>query len=706
MTLVTRLPEPLAALAELAYDLRWAWRPECRRLFSSLDDRLFQECGENPVELLIEAPPEALGRFAEDEAFLERMRRIMSARAADLQRPYAAALPASPQHPIAFFCAEFGLHSSLPVYAGGLGVLAGDYLKEASDRALPVVGIGLLYRWGAFHQRLDPGGWQHEYWTPVRRTHLPIEPALAGDGSQLRVCVPIAGREVVAGVWRVQVGRVPLFLLDTDQPDNHPIDRYISAQLYVGSRELRLRQYLVLGIGGVRALRALGIDPSIIHLNEGHAAFAALELLREEVASGRSPADAWAEVREHVVFTTHTPVAAGNERYSQDELRRAFGDYARSIGVSWQDVFALGRSGDDAPDAFGLTPLALRAARAANGVSPRHGEVARGMWSALRAVGGSSPIGHVSNGVHLPTWMSEAMTDLLTRYLGEGWQERAADPRTWEAVQDIPDAELWAVRCALRRSLVDYVRARSVEDRLSRGESLDYVEAAAKAFDPELLTLGFARRVASYKRLHLLTSDMSRAVALLSSDRPIQVLIAGKAHPRDDEAKRIIQVVFGMKSAWMVGSRVAFLEDYDMAAAARLVAGCDVWVHTPRPPLEASGTSGMKAMLNGSLNLGVRDGWWQEAWDGDNGWAIESDSTLDPHVQDARDGDRLYSLLEREVVPLFHDRDAGGVPSRWVTKIKASLRTLGPRFNASRMLEDYRVRQYAHSEHPLRPQGP
>lgn len=693
--LQSRLPGPLAPLAELACDLRWLARPECRRLFSAVDESLFRDCGEDPIALLLEAAPATLRQRAEDPAFMAQLQAVISARADYLQRPFAAAPPASPQQPIAFFCAEYALHTSLPLYAGGLGVLAGDFLKEASDAALPVVGVGLLYRSGYFHQRLDSSGWQHEYWVPVRRAHLPIAPALSAGGAPLQVRVPIAAREVVANVWRVNVGRVPLYLLDTDVPENRLIDRYITGQLYVGDRELRLQQYVVLGIGGVRALRALNIEPSIYHLNEGHAALAALELAREQLATGCSFAAAWSTVRESLVFTTHTPVAAGNECFSDDELQRALGNVATSFGAPWSDLLSLSRSGHEAPQSFGMTPFALRAARAANGVSRRHGQVARTMWRGLYPARDPVPIAHVTNGVHVPTWVSEPMAELLTRYLGARWQESASDPRTWDAVQDIPDAELWAVRCALRRSLVEYVRVRSVEDRLGRGDGLEYVEAAAKSFDPELLTIGFARRVASYKRLHLLTWSMSRALALLSGDRPIQVVVAGKAHPRDDDAKRIIQVVFGMKAAPIVGSRVAFIEDSDMSVAARLVAGCDVWLNVPRPPLEASGTSGMKAMLNGGLNLSVLDGWWDEAWDQHNGWAIPSESGLDEQVQDARDSDQLYSLLERQVVPLFHERDAAGIPRGWVAKIKASLRTLGPRFSAGRMLRDYCAQQYA-----------
>jgi starch phosphorylase len=698
-TLAARLPSPLAALAELAYDTRWLWKPECSKLFAAVDERLFEDCGNNPIEMLLEASPALLARRAQDPAFLARLQRVVSARAVELNRPFAPAPPASPERPIAFLCSEFAVHTSLPTYAGGLGVLAGDYLKEASDRALPIVGVGLLYKAGYFHQRLDPSGWQHEYWTPVRSTHMPIAPAQTGAGAQVAVRVPIGDREVLAGVWQVRVGRVPLFLLDTDMPENRSLDSFITSRLYVGDRDLRLMQYLVLGVGGVRALRALEIDPAVFHLNEGHAAFAALELLRERIASGRPRAEAAAEVRERLVVTTHTPVAAGNETYSDGELHRVLGPFASSLGMSWRELFARGRPGGEAAESFGMTALALRSARAANGVSRRHGEVARAMWRELCTGPAAVPIGHVTNGVHVPTWISEPMAELLTKYLGAGWNERVSDPHTWEGVQKIPDEELWAVRCHQRRSLVEYVRKRSVEDRLARGDGLDYVEAAAKAFDPNTLTVGFARRVASYKRLHLLTWDIQRALALLGGARPIQVVIAGKAHPRDDEAKRIVQIVFNMKASPVVGARVAFLEDYDLSVAARLVSGCDVWINLPRPPLEASGTSGMKSAFNGGLNLSVLDGWWAEASDGQNGWGIQSEPGPDYSVQDAHDSDQLYRLLEQEVVPLFHDRDAADIPHRWCAKIKASLRSLGPRFNAARMLDDYCAYQYAGREH-------
>jgi starch phosphorylase len=694
-----RLPEPIAPLADLAYDLWWTWHPTARALFASADPTCFALSEGDPVELLREISSVRLAELARDAAYVDQLQAVNAARLRDRALPSAKAPPASPERPIAFFCSEFALHRSLPIYAGGLGVLAGDILKEAADRALPMVGVGLLYYRGYFHQRLDPSGWQHEYWLPTQ-SHLPLEIALTPQGMPARVEVELGGRSVALQILRVQVGRVPLYLLDANLPENSPVDRFITAQLYVGDPQLRLRQYLLLGIGGIRALRALGIDPAVVHLNEGHPAFATLELARERMARGESFREALDHTREQVVFTTHTPVAAGNEGYGEGDVRATLSGFLASSGLDASAVLALGRSSDEPTQPFGMTQLAIRMARSVNAVSQLHGHVARTMWHVLypeRAVE-AVPITHVTNAVHLPTWMSPPMRALLARHLGEGWEPRASDPRTWAAIAAIPDAELWAVRCELREALVSYVRNRSTTDRLARGEPLDYVEMAARTFDPRVLTVGFARRVASYKRLDLLTGEVARALALLRSERPIQVVLAGKAHPRDDDAKRIVQRVFGIKKSPLVGARVAFLEDYDLDMAARLVAGCDVWVNLPRPPLEASGTSGMKAALNGGMNLSVLDGWWHEASDGTNGWAIESDAGPDASVQDARDADRLYGLLEHEIVPAFYTRDAHDIPRAWVARIKASLMSLGPRFSAGRMLHDYVSRVYRGGE--------
>jgi starch phosphorylase len=557
-----------------------------------------------------------------------------------------------------------------------------------------MVAVGLLYRRGYFHQRLDPTGWQHEYWTTGTPEQLPMERVLVDGGVPLVVEVPVRDRTVQAAVWRVDVGRVPLFLLDTDLPENAPVERFISSQLYVTDHSVRLMQYALLGVGAVRALSAMGLAPVLWHLNEGHAATSTLERARRAMAGGASLEGALRSVRERTVFTTHTPVPAGNETYPPSEVEQVLGGLLAETPAEPRALLALGQ--EPGSDRFGLTVLALRTSRSANGVSRRHGEVARAMWSHLwpgRAEA-DVPISHVTNGVHVPSWMATPMRALLDRYLEPGWIEHPADPWRWAAVDAIPDAELWATRRRLRADLVEFVRTRTVLDRLARGEPIDYVDQAARAFDPEVLTIGFARRVASYKRLHLLVASAARALALLAGPRPVQVVIAGKAHPADDGAKRMLQAIFTLKHQPFAAARVAVLEDYDLEMARRIVAGCDLWVNLPRPPQEASGTSGMKAMLNGGLNLAVLDGWWCEGFQESNGWAIRSEPGPDDAAQDARDADSLYGLLEREIVPLFHDRDARGVPVGWVRRVKTSLRTLGPVFNTVRTLGDYLSRIY------------
>jgi starch phosphorylase len=695
-TLADRLPRGLGALARLAFNYWWCWQPEGDALWRSIDPAAWEACGRNPARLLREVPRRALEAVAAEPARLGRVHRLAAGLEEALARPPAAAPAATPEAPVAFLCSEYAIHESLPVYSGGLGVLAGDLLKEASDRRLPLVAVGLLYRRGYFHQRLDPSGWQHEYWTIATPEQLPLERALDPRGDPVDVEVPIGDHRVRARAWRADVGRVPLYLLDTDVPGNSAIDRFITAQLYVGDPRYRLMQYAMLGIGAVRLLAALGVRPAVWHLNEGHPALAALELVRAGLAGGEPFARALEGARRRLVVTTHTPVAAGNETYPEGDVRSALAAYVREVGPAAPELLALGRSADGASPRFGMTDLALRASRTANGVSRRHGEVARAMWAHLWPGRREAdvPILHVTNGVHLPTWMAAPMRELLDRHLGPGWIEDAADPARWARVDAIPDAELWAARCRMRADLVEFARARSVADRLARGEPIPYVETAARTYDPMVLTVGFARRVASYKRLDLLVADPARALALLNGPRAIQVVISGKAHPRDEGAKRMVQAIFALKLQPSVSARVVFLEDYDLAAARTLVAGCDVWVNLPRPPMEASGTSGMKAALNGGLNLSVLDGWWAEACDGTNGWGIRSEPGPDDRAQDARDAAAFYDVLEREVVPLFHDRDAAGLPHRWLARIRASLRTLGPAFNSARTLGDYLERVY------------
>ena len=693
--LADRLPAPLAPLARLAYNYRWSWLPGAPELFASIDPERFKLCLQNPVRLLQETSIEALRRAAADSALVERATVLEAAVDADLERPADPGFAVD--GPVAFLCAEYGVHLSLPVYSGGLGALAGDLLKEASDRGLPMVAVGLMYRKGYFRQRIDAGGWQHEYWIDTDPQRLPAALVTDESGKPLTVTVPIYDANVVAQIWRVDVGRVPLFLLDTERPENGPLERWITTRLYVADERTRLSQYILLGVGGVRALRALGIEPAVVHLNEGHAALAPLELAGEGLRTGESFEAALRAAKSRTVFTTHTPVPAGNDTYPGDEVQQAIGRLAEELSTSVSDVIALGRTNPkDSDQPFGVTQAALRLSRAANAVSRRHGEVAREMWHELwpdRSLD-KVPIGYVTNGAHFPTWVGAPMRELLDRHLGPDWLDRAADRDMWSAVDQISDAELWEVRERQRTELVSFIRERSTEDRLARSDSLEYVEAAARAFDPDVLTIGFARRVATYKRLGLLMRDPEWTMSLLDGDRPVQVVLAGKAHPRDDEAKRTVQALFGLKQAKIIGERVVFLDDYDLDVGARLVRGCDVWLNLPRPPLEASGTSGMKAAINGALQVSVLDGWWAEAYDGDNGWALPGDVDNDHDAQDTRDAVTLHRVFDDEVLPAFYERDAGGVPVAWLARMRASLRTLGPRFCATRMLAEYASGRY------------
>ena len=688
--LAERLPDALAPLARLAYNYRWSWLPGGPELFEAIDADRFALTNQNPVRLLQEASNDALRRAAADEALLERAVAVEAQVKADLDRPPYPSI--DPARPVAFLCAEYGVHVSLPVYSGGLGALAGDLLKEASDCAVPLIAVGLMYRKGYFRQRIDAVGWQHEYWVDTDPQRLPAALVTGAGDRPLTIEVPIYDAEVTAQIWRVEVGRVPLFLLDTDLPENGPVERWITGRLYESDEHIRVAQYVLLGAGGVRALTALGFEPGVIHLNEGHAMLAPVQLAAQDLHSGQPLSAGLAAAREHTVFTTHTPVPAGNDTYPAEQMEEAIGNLVAQLGVDAETVIALGRTDpEDAKEDFGVTQAALRMSRAANGVSRRHGQVAREMWQPLwpdLAVD-DVPIGYVTNGVHVPTWIGGPIRELLDRHLGEGWLARAAEPSTWAAVENISDRELWDARSQQRAHLVAQVRARSAADRLLRGDVRDYVEAAATAFDPQVLTIGFARRVATYKRLHLLIRDPAWTLALLGGERPVQVVLAGKAHPRDEEAKKVLKRLFGMKGAQVIAERVVFLDDYDLATAAWLVRGCDVWLNVPRPPLEASGTSGMKSVINGGLQLSVLDGWWAEGYDGDNGWAIEGEVDDNHKAQDRRDVAALHRLLDREVVPAFYDRNEQGVPEAWLARIRASLTTLGPRFSATRMLSEY-----------------
>jgi starch phosphorylase len=700
--LARRLPEPLEDLAWISYNYLWSWTPGGYELFTTIDDHRFKLAGENPVRFLLNLPERDLLRAATNNDYLELLDSVARRMEADLARPTTRITPTGP---VAFLCAEFAVHQSLPVYSGGLGVLAGDYLKETSDQALDVVGVGLFYRRGYLHQRMDLSGWQHEYWIEANTGQLPIVRVRGADGLPVKVQVPVWDSELSAQVWRVNVGRTTLYLLDTELKENTPLERWVTARLYEGSHDIRLAQYALLGIGGVRALDAMGISPGLFHMNEGHPALASLEVASQtaaELSGDRPELKKLLDVnRDRFAFTTHTPVPAGNETYSSDEFFRVLGHSIDEMGIDRGELAALTRIDESSEsEPMGFSPLAIKCSRSTNGVSRRHGEVARGMWNPLfpDRLEADVPITYVTNGVHLPTWMAPTMRNLLSRFLGHDWERHANDPNMWNHVDEISDIDLWDARCQMRLQLVEMIRSRIVVDRLARGEDVDHSVSGLDAFDPTNLTLGFARRLATYKRLDLLFYDVNRLRNIVDHEHGAQFIIAGKAHPLDNEAKNVAKNMFTVKRTMDLPNRVIFLEDYDMRVAPALVSGCDVWLNMPRPPMEASGTSGMKSAMNGGLNLSVLDGWWSEGYNGQNGWAIDGSTLDDPQAQDERDANLLYELLENEVKPMFFSRDSNGIPVVWLSRIRASLRSLAPMYSSARMVEDYNERIY-HS-HP------
>jgi glycogen phosphorylase len=689
--LAERLTDSVKPLAAVAYNYRWSWAADGPALFRDISPHRWALAGANPVRFLYELWPSTLEAIERDSGMRERIAALAAELRDDLARPDVQRPEVDA--PVVFMCAEFGVHVSMPIYSGGLGVLAGDILKEASDQALPMIGVGLFYRRGYLRQRLDPHGRQQEWWQVNDPKGLPMARVSAPDGSALRLSVEVAGHTILFDTWRVDVGRVPLLLLDTEIADNDAVTRWITSRLYEGNRAVRLGQYGLLGIGGARVLAALGIEPGVIHLNEGHPALAPLELATQRVERGSSIADALRDVRERTVFTTHTPVPAGNETYSAEEFLTAYGDLAYRLGVDDQEFLGMCRvNPSDADEPPGMTPLAIRMSRRRNGVSRLHGEVARAMWQPMfpdTAVD-DVPITHVTNGAHLATFISAPMRALFLRHLGSGWLDRPADPQMWEGVRGIPNSELWAARCEAREQMVDYARGRLAVERLQRGEQIGYVRAAESGLDPTLLTLGFARRFATYKRVSLLTHDPERLAGILTGTPQVQLMVAGKAHPNDEGGKDALQRLFDFKRTEpQIANRSVIIEDYDLDVAARLVGGCDVWINLPRRPMEASGTSGMKATFNGVLQLSVLDGWWAEGYDGTNGWAIPGDEDSDHDAADARDAQRLYELLEGHVIPLFGDRDGDGVPHGWCDLMKNALVTCAPAFSAARMVDDY-----------------
>jgi starch phosphorylase len=702
----TTLPETIEALERVSRNYWWSWNPDGHSVFRDLDQEVWDECEHNPRRLLKEVPQYSLMRMATDPVYVERVRLLaegfdayMAAGDETWAARHARAL--THEHPVAYFCAEFGVHHSLPLYSGGLGILAGDHLKSASDLGLPLVAIGLLYHHGYFRQHLRRDGWQEEAYQQINVGDLPMHLVRGRDGEPVRIDLFVRGRDVSVQAWRVEVGRVPLYLLDTNVEGNHEIDRLITGHLYGGDRETRCVQEMVLGIGGVRLLRQLEIEPHVFHLNEGHSAFLTLELSRELTESGVEFEEAARRVRERCAFTTHTPVAAGHDEFLAGLIEKCFGPgYWDALGLSRDEFLNLGRvkEGDD-EELFGLTPLALRMCRSSNGVSRKHGEVSRELWNKMwpEQHVEEVPISSVTNGVHAPTWVSPLLRSLFEERIGANWTDVLHDADEWSrGVASISDEELWKVRRLQRKRLVAFVRERLYQTRLQQHESRAWAEAALGMFDPEALTIGFARRVAAYKRWGLILSDPERVRRmLLDPARPVQLVFAGKAHPQDQGAKLILQQIAQWELDPEIMQRAVFLQDYDQEVARQLVQSVDVWMNVPRRPLEASGTSGEKVAMNGGLNLSVLDGWWLEGYDGQNGWAVGEEGLSETiEEMDRRDAESLYRVLESEVVETFYDRDERGIPRRWVEMTRHAIRTLAPAFNSDRMVRDYTQRIY------------
>jgi len=697
---IPTLPAVLEPLREMTFNLWWTWEPSARRLFRHLDPDLWNRTNHNPVRMLQLSRQARLEELAQDKSFLRELKEVHDAFRNYLARQDTygkTGAGAAIKRPVAYFSAEFGFHEAIPNYSGGLGILAGDHCKSASDLDLNFVAVGLLYRHGYFRQEIDKDGAQHAVSLNQNFHHLPIR-EVQRDGAGLLISVRILDREVFAKVWQLPVGRIDLFLLDTDIPENNAEDRLITAELYGGDQEMRMRQEIVLGIGGVKALKALGIDPEVFHMNEGHSAFLAMERIRRKVVEKKLEFySALQIVASANIFTTHTPVPAGNDSFPREMMRKYFGDFAKELGIPFDELFSFGQTRVDRSDPFSMTILALRMSRHSNGVSKLHGEVSRSLWKDVwnGVPVHEVPITSVTNGIHTKTWMAPEFSALYRKYLGE-WEERITEPDFWRRVIDIPDSELWETHQQLKHRLVEFVRERVRIRRERIGDSPEAIRDVNRILDPEVLTIGFARRFATYKRGALLFSDKERLKRLLNdTTRPVQFIFAGKAHPRDEGGRALIQEVYRFSREAGFENRVVFLEDYDSYIARRLVQGVDLWLNNPLRPMEASGTSGMKCAPNGGINLSVLDGWWHEGFNGNNGWAIAaeiSDGTVE--FQSAVDANSLYQLLENQIIPLYYAKPDGKLPLAWLQLMRESIRSVTPVFNTHRMVKEYTERLY------------
>ncbi len=697
-------------MGELAYNMWWSWHPEARNLFRRLDRLLWKNAAHNPVKLLTEIPYHQLVACAEDANYLSSYDATMEEyRKSLLVNPtwFATNFPQYSDKSVAYFSLEFALHNSLPLYAGGLGVLAGDYCKAASDLGIPLVCVGFMYPQGYFHQHISEDGWQTEVYEQLGSDKVAVSRVLDKDGKMLTVTVPLDSVHIKVAAWVLNVGRVKLYLLDTNLEENPQAYRGLTARLYGGDRELRLLQELVIGIGGVRIMRALGLKPAVWHANEGHTTFMLVERLREFIKTGMTLDAALKSVAETSVFTTHTPLPAGNDTFSPDIVEKYFHSYWGELGITRDQFFDFGTSQQD-KNTFNMTILGLKLAGYRNGVSKLHGEVCRRMWHGLwpDKLESEVPITSITNGVHLPTWTAPQIQILFRRFLGDDWEDHQAERQRWDGINDIPDEVIWNIHRWLKFKLIgailDRARDRWSQDHIAAIQPL----AMGALLDPEVLTIGFSRRFTGYKRASLVFEDIERLKKILNQElQPVQIIFAGKAHPQDDDGKRLIQQVYRYAKDADFGGRIAFIEDYDMHMARDLVAGVDIWLNTPLTLMEASGTSGQKASANGTVNLSILDGWWFEGYNGDNGWAVNERSRLDSASRDADTANAIYELLEDHVIPLYYDRDTNGTPHGWIKMMKESIRSNAPLFNTSRMAGEYvekfylKALQYAQVNH-------
>ncbi|MBV9229934.1 MAG: alpha-glucan family phosphorylase [Chloroflexi bacterium] len=698
------MPARINRLYELAYNLWWSWHPEARALYHVLDPDLWELVGHNPVRFLSEVEPQYLEKAAENAEYLQQYDKVIN----DLDhymnpRPdetwFSLTYPELADKTIAYFSAEFGLHESLPIYSGGLGILSGDHCKEASDLGLPFVGVGFLYPQGYFHQRITRDGIQEASYDKLHFSEAPAVPALGPDGNEVVISVDLPGRRIYAKVWKLLVGRIPLYLMDTDVAPNAPGDRELSARLYGGDREIRISQEIVLGIGGVRALRALGIHPAAWHLNEGHAAFLSLERCRELVANGLTFNEAREVVAANSLFTTHTPVPAGNDTFNYDLIDRYFGSYWGQLGLNRDQFMDVAREDHGWGPTYGMTVLALKLTGQHNGVSALHGQVSRKMWQFLwpGIDAEEVPIGYITNGVHTFSWIAPEVNELFGRYLDRDWGKHVDDQEFWDLhIKNIPDEELWKAHVQRKDALVAYARRRLKRQHFRLGEGALQMAEFDQMLDPNALIIGFARRFATYKRATLLFRDIERLRRILNNpERPVQIIFAGKAHPADEPGKALIEQIYRASRSNEFRGKVIFLENYDIDMARYLVSGTDLWLNNPIRPYEASGTSGQKAALNGQPNCSILDGWWAEGYDGQNGWAIgEEREYHDQNIQAEADSLSLYRLLEEEIIPTFFERGADGIPHRWTEYMKDAIRTCTPQFSMRRMVKEYTTRYY------------